>query len=226
MVSLILPHLSLSFCRQWLDGGSNAAVSQVHPSPQKDFSAYNNHQPKLTHLPNEHRTRSETRLIDDYQPGLHFNTRYGSRLVNGGGAPLSTNPIWSGQSSSTAGSQPNLLLHEMPVRTTYFPRQISPSNDRRMISAPVQHPLYASHPHEKSPTDKLQSAAQQAKRNRKQTAQSQYLDTNEFILRASNGQLLRPTPYPDRYASGAMKDHRPHSMNIIGSHGTMLDVYY
>jgi hypothetical protein len=153
---------------------------------------------------------------------MHLNPRYETRLVNGSGAPITTNPLWTTVSPAMAGSQPNLLSPEMP-----FYRQLSPQSERRIPSAPVQQQIYASYPDNKS-TAMIQEQENQQKRvlqqyDRKQKTQSDYLDTNEFILRASNGQPLRNAQYSSRQMPGVTRDYRPQSMNVNSS---MLDVYY
>ena len=190
----------------------------IHPSSRNEFSAYYNKPQHNHHGDNKHRTRSETRLLDDCPPA----TRYSSRLVNSNGTPISHNPLWTGQSPAMAGSQPNLLSPEYPLH-----RQKSPSNiDRRLPSAP----MYSSHIIERPIATRSQAAPNPGKRsgqgNRKQTAQSQYLDTNEFILRASHDQPLRNDPYAGRYGSALIHENRPHSININDNHAPMLDVYY
>jgi hypothetical protein len=224
--------------------GANNAPQQQSTSTKEEFSAY--HNVKNHRAPNEHRTSSESRLIDDYKPGSHILDRYSSRPLHEKDAHIDKHSLWTGRSPITAGSQPNLLLRETPVRSKHLSRHVSPPNDRRLHGAPVQHAIYASHLHDKPMGTRLQQTSnnnnnnnnnnQQQQRwqtpmvsaqtNRQQAAQSQYLDTNEFILRASHGQPLRSTQYPGRYASGALKDHRPQSMNVHASHNTMLDVYY
>jgi hypothetical protein len=178
-------------------------------------------------LQNGNRTRSETRLYYDQQPNMHLSPRYESRLPNGSGAPITTNPLWSAASPSTAGSQPNLLSHQALVDSTPMYHQLTPKMEKRVPSAPLQIPLYGSYPDSRletrtHPQDNQQkrSVPAQHQPNKKQVTQSQYLDTNEFILRASNGQPLRNPQYPNRHV---LRDYRPHSM---AGNGTMFDVYY
>jgi hypothetical protein len=160
---------------------------------------------------------------------MHLGPRYENRLVKGSGAPITTNPLWTAVSPSLAGSQPNLLSYQSSVDLAPLRQQLS-SQMEKPIPAPSQQPLYASYPDNKpgmitqqqeNPQKRLISGQHQP--NRKKATQSQYLDTNEFILRASNGQPLRNAPYPNRHVS---KDFRPQSMNVNGTGGTMLDVYY
>jgi len=174
-------------------------------------------------MQNGHRTPSETRLHYDEQPNMHLSPRYESRLVNGSGIPITTNPLWTSPSSLVAGSQPNLLLNQNYIESIPLPRQLSPQMRRRMPSTPLQTPLYASYSDDRSEmmaSKQKKTTPAQHQLNRKQTTQSQYFDTNEFILRASNGQPLRNHKDPERHIS---KEYRPHSMNVNGS---LLDVYY
>jgi len=158
---------------------------------------------------------------------MHLSPHYESRLANGTGAPITTNPLWTAPSPNMAGSQPNLLSHQSLVDSTPLYHQLTPKMEKRMPSAPLQHPFYGSYPDSKpemktrqQDNQQRRSAPVQHQPNKKQIAQSQYLDTNEFILRASNGQPLRHAQYPNRHV---LRDYRPHSM--IGN-GTMFDVYY
>jgi hypothetical protein len=105
-----------------------------------------------------------------------------------------------------------------------------------MTSVPLQHPLYASYPNNKSSLTIQQQQADQQKRpapappptnlNKRQTTQLQYLDTNEFILRASDEQSIKNSQYSSRPVTGVSRDYRPHSITINGNDSTMLDVYY
>lgn len=174
-----------------------------------------NHQP----VEQKHRARSETRLLDDYpSSGTPMN-----HLRYGNGAPISHNPLWTGHSpSGMAGSQPNLL---------------SPSTPSYQQRSSSQHPMYSSHILERPAASRLQQSAAAAAANpgkqrhglsssgqinRKHNAQTQYFDTNEFILRPSRDQ-----PYPNRYSSSALlQEPRPRSMHMNGNPAAMLDVYY
>jgi hypothetical protein len=186
-------------------------------------------------MPNGHRTRSETNLHYDPQSRMHLSPRYESRLVNGSGAPISTNPLWTAASPKMIGSQPNLLVHESSILQEPVHRNLSPPSQRRMSSVPLQHPLYANHSSNKPLVITHQQENQQKRArplpapstsNKKQTTQSQYLDTKEFILRASNGALLKNSQYSSRPAPGVSRDHRPHSTDVNSNSDTMLDVYY
>jgi hypothetical protein len=196
-------------------------------SSRNDFYDYNNNNNNNNYhhrIQNGHRTRSETHLHYDQQPNMHLSPRYESRLINGSGAPITTNPVWTAPSSNMAGSEPNLLSPQSFIDSKPLHHQLSPQMERRM---PLQHTLYASYSDSKpeiitkqQEKPQKRSAPAQYQSNKKPTTQVQYLDTNEFILRASNGQPLRNNQYPDRHVS---RDYRPHSMNL---NGTMLDVYY
>ncbi|CAF3372455.1 unnamed protein product [Rotaria sp. Silwood1] len=193
---------------------------------------YNNNNNNNHFIQNKNRSRSEMRLDYDQQQqqNLHHNPFYESRLVKGSGAAITMNPIWSAQSPNMVSSQPNLLSDQNLIDSTAFHRQLSPQMEPRVSSIPIQQSLYASYPDNKSGMMRQQQENQQKRplptqhqSNRKQGAQSQYLDTNEFILRASNGQPLRHVQYPNRHIA---RDYRPHSMNDNGTNGVMLDVYY
>lgn len=157
----------------------------------------------------KHRARSETRLADHYAAaGLPMNNaRFGN------GAPVSTNPLWSGHSPVMIGSQPNLLSPSSP-----FHRHASPST-----SSP--HPMYSSHIMERPQVPRIQQTSANAGKSgplhRKQLAQSEYFDTNEFILRPSTDQM-----YPNRYSSTFLQGTRTHPTNMNNHQATMLDVYY
>ena len=158
---------------------------------------------------------------------MHLSPRYGSRLAPGSGVPITTNPLWTDSTPIVAGSQPNLLSYDRVVDSAPLYRQFSPQMERRIPSRPVQNALYGSYPDTKPEVKGQQqdhqpkrSSAAQHQLSRQQIAQSQYLDTNEFILRASNGQPLRNAQYSNRNVT---RDYRPHSMD---AHAVMLDVYY
>ncbi len=207
-------------------------ISQPNSSLRNDLNDDNNNNNNNNnhqHHPvqNGHRTRSETRLHYDQQMNMHLSPRYESRLANGSGAPIATNPLWTAPSPNMAGSQPNLLSYQNRIDSTPFHHHLSPQMERRTPSIALQHTLYASYPDNKpemmikqQESQQKRSAPAQRRSNKKQIAQSQYLDTNEFILRASNGQPLRNTQYPNRHAS---RDYRPHSMDVSVA---LLDVYY
>jgi hypothetical protein len=216
-------------------------ASQSNSSSRNDVNNHikHHHQPHNHHhhphqnfIQNGHRSRSETRLYydQDQQTNMHLSPRYESRLINGSGAPISTNPLWSAASPSMAGSQPNLLSPQSLADSTPLYHQRNSQMERQMSSTHLQHSLYASYPDNKpgmitqqQENQQKRLASGQQQHNRKQATQSQYLDTNEFILRASNGQPLRNAQHPNRQVS---RDYRPHSINLNGTDGTMLDVYY
>ncbi|CAF2529679.1 unnamed protein product [Rotaria sp. Silwood2] len=211
---------------------------QPNTSLKNELDAYY-HNTRYQHqqVPHGHRTRSETNLLYDPQPRMHLSPRYESRLVNGSGAPISTNPLWTAASPVMIGSQPNLLSYETPIVQAPHKHRLSPSTERRNTSAPLQHPLYASYPNNRpSVTTQLQESQQKrpgpapppppSNANRKQPTKLQYLDTNEFILRASDGQILNNSHYSNRPVAGISRDYRPHSINVNGHGSTMLDVYY
>ncbi len=205
-------------------------IAQSNLSSRNDVDDYNNKNNNNNNhhhhrIQNGHRVRSEIGLQYDQQPNMHLSPRYERRLVNGSGAPITTNPLWTAPSPNMVGSQPNLLSQNL-IDSTPLHRQLSPQIERRMPSIPLQNPLYASYPDNKpemmikqQENQQKRSAPVQHQSNKKQT-QPQYLDTNEFILRASNGQPLRNTQYQNRHVP---RDYRPHSMDV---NGTMLDVYY
>jgi len=212
---------------------------QSHSSSKNDLNDYyNNTHYQHQQMPGGCRTRSETNLHYDPQPGMHLSPRYESRLANGSGAPISTNPLWTSVTPTIIGSQPNLLTPQGSIVQAHVRRHLSPLTERRMTSVPLQHPLYASYPNNK-PSVIIQQQEHEQKRpapppppltptnsNKKQTTQLQYLDTHEFILRASDGQLLKNSQYPSRPTPGVSRDYRPHSINVNGNSSTMLDVYY
>ena len=106
------------------------------------------HQPQHF-IQNGNRSRSETRLYHDQQTNMHLSPRYENRLVNGSGAPISTNPLWTSVSPSLAGSQPNLLSHENFIDSAPLRHQRNSHIEKNMSSTPSQHPLYASYPDNK-----------------------------------------------------------------------------
>ena len=173
------------------------------------------------------------------RPGIHLSPRYDSRLANGSGAPIPTNPLWTAAAPTMAGSQPNLLSYQSDLSQPQYRRQyFSPTVDRQSTAVPLQHPIYSSYPNTKPTITKLNSdhplrrsgqapppSARSQDLYRKQTAQSQYFDTNEFILRASDGQQsLKHSQNINRPVSGPTTDYRQLSRDIHD--GTMLDVYY
>jgi hypothetical protein len=213
-------------------------LSQPKSSSKNDLdSYYNNTHYQHQQIPNGHRARSETNLHYELQRGMHLSPRYESRLANGSGAPISTNPLWTAVSPSMMGSQPNLLAYQSTKVQAPTHRQLSPPIERRMTSAPLQHPLYASYPNTR-PSITTQQQENQQKRpgpappppptnlTKRQATQLQYLDTNEFILRASEGQLMTTSQYSSRPAPVISRDYRPHSINMNENSNTMLDVYY
>jgi hypothetical protein len=218
------------------------SLHQSNSSSRNDLNAYynNTHYQRHQQIPNGHRTRSETSVHYESQPGMHLSPRYESRLASGSGAPISTNPLWTAVSPSMMGSQPNLLAYQSTKVQAPIHRQLSPPIERRMTSAPLQHPLYASYPNTR-PSITTQQQENQQKRpgpapppppppptnlTKRQATQLQYLDTNEFILRASEGQLMKNSQYSSRPAPVISRDYRPHSINMNENSNTMLDVYY
>ncbi|CAF3387861.1 unnamed protein product [Rotaria sp. Silwood1] len=217
-----------------------SSLPQPNSSLNNELDAYyHNTHYQHQQIPQEHRTRSETSLLYDPQPRMHLSPRYESRLANGSGAPLSTNPLWTATSPVMIGSQPNLLSHESSIIQPHHNHnhQLSPPIERRIPSAPLRHPLYASYPNNNKPSVVTQLQQYQQKRpvppppppsnsNKKQSTQLQYLDTNEFILRASDGQMLNSSNYSNRPVGGISRDYRPPSINVNGHGSTMFDVYY
>ncbi len=239
-IEMILINLSVVYRKLFSRNNNNNNYDLTNDVPQSNSSSRNdlvphhndNHHHHRYHnqngLQNGHRARSETGLYYDQQPNMYLSPRYESRLPNGSGAPITTNPLWSAASPSMAGSQPNLLSHQTLVDSTPLHHQLTPKMESRIPSAPLQHPLYGSYP-DSRPDMRTRQLDNQQKRsappvqhqsNKKQVTQSQYLDTNEFILRASNGQPLRNPQYPNRQV---LRDYRPHSMT---GNGAMFDVYY
>jgi hypothetical protein len=210
-------------------------MPQSNSSSRNDLDVYPNHNNNNHYhhyhqhpIQNGHRARSETRLHYDQQPDFQLNPHYEHHLVNGNRAPPLTNPLWNGPSPSMAGSQPNLLTQSF-FDSKPFHRQLSPQVDKQIPSTPLQRSLYASYPDNKLQMMTQQQENQQRRSvqaqhpsNRKQAAKSQYLDTNEFILRASNGQPLRNAQYHNQHISRS-REFRPHSMD---ANGALLDVYY
>ncbi|CAF3837727.1 unnamed protein product [Adineta steineri] len=206
-------------------------VLQSNSSSRNDVNIHhnnNNHYSSQYHLQNGHKTPSETRLYHDQQRNMYLSPHYEHRLVNGSGLPITTNPLWTSTSSLIAGSQPNLLSYQNGVDSTPFHRQSNAQMNGRLPPTNLQNSLYSSYPDNRSemliPKQKSSIPAQQQQQqqqlNRKQKTQSQYFETNEFILCPSDGQPLRHSQYPNRHIT---KDYRPHSMNV---NGTSLDVYY
>ena len=135
---------------------------QSHSSSRNDLNDYYN----TTHyqsqqLPAGNRTRSETNLHYDVQPGMHLSPRYESRLMNGSGTPFSTNPLWTSTTQANIGSQPNLLAYQGSIIQPQYRSHLSPSADRRMTSVPLQHPRYTNYPHNKPSTTSLQKENEQ-----------------------------------------------------------------
>jgi hypothetical protein len=227
------------FYRKLFTRNNNYELSNNLPhqnsSTRNNLDAYYKNTHYKHQMPNGNRTRSETNLYYDAQSRMHLSPRYESRLVNGSGAPISTNPLWTAASPKMIGSQPNLLAHETSILQEPVHRNLSPPTQRRMTSVPLQHPLYANHSSNK-PSLITQQQENQQKRpgplpiapssNKKQTTQLQYLDTNEFILRASNGALLKNSQYSGRPAPGVSRENRTHSSDVNSNSNTMLDVYY
>ncbi|CAF1238378.1 unnamed protein product [Adineta ricciae] len=206
---------------------------------QNDLNAYYNntryHQQQQLQKPNEVRARSETNLHIQPPHGIHLSPRYESRLANGSGAPIPTNPLWMSTSPTTVGSQPNLLTNHSPTLQAPLYRMLSPPIERRMAPIPLQHPLYAAHPNTKSsvtyyqresPQKRYEQSIPSAYISKQQTPPFKYFDTNEFILRASNGNLLNNYQQPARPLSGPSRDHIFQSNNVNTNSNTMLDVYY
>jgi hypothetical protein len=216
------------------------SLHQSNSSSRNDLNAYynNTHYQRHQQIPNGHRTRSETSVHYESQPGMHLSPRYESRLASGSGAPISTNPLWTGAASAMVSSQPNLLAPQGPIVQKPIHRRLSPPTERRMTAVPLQHPLYSSHPNNKPSIPTKQNENQQkrpgpapppppSQSNKKQTTQLKYLDTNEFILRASDGQLLKNSQYSNRLAPPvASRNYKPHPIHVNGNSSTMLDVYY
>ncbi|CAF3319133.1 unnamed protein product [Rotaria socialis] len=224
-------------------------LPQQNPALKNELNAYyHNAHYQQRQMPYGNRTRSETNLLYEPQPRMHLSPRYESRLVNGSGAPISTNPLWAASSPIMIGSQPNLLSYQSCITPAphYYQQQqhqLSSPLEQRITSAPLQHPLYASYPnnnaaimtrlHENQMKRPVVSAPppppphlQPSHLNRKQTTQSQFLDTNEFILRASDGSLMSSSQYSIRPVTGVSRNHRPHSINVNDHDNSMLDVYY
>ena len=112
---------------------------------------------------------------------------------------------------------------------------LSPPAERRMDPIPLQHPLYAGHQNPKSsatyyqhesPQKRFEQSTPSTYISKQQTPPFKYFDTNEFILRASNGNLLNNYQQPARPLSGPSRDHIFQSNNVNTNSNTMLDVYY
>lgn len=141
-------------------------------------------------------------------------------------------------SPSAVGSQPNLLCNDRTDLRSSYEHTFSPPNPRRLALHPLQHPSYSNHPTAKpnftktSPNHQPQRpvvvppATSLQEPNRRKTVQPQYFDTNEFILRASNGQYFNNMPSPQRTTARPTRDYRPHSIDMNHHTNTMLDVYY
>ena len=173
--------------------------------------------------------------------GIHLSPRYEGRVLNGGGGPIPTNPLWSAGVSSMAGSQPNLLSYQADASQSSHRQYLSPTVDRRITVVPLQHPLYSSYPNTKPAVIKLQAehplkrsgrappppAPRSPELYKKQTAKSQYFDTNEFILRASDDQQSsKHSQNFSRPVSGPSRDYRHLSRDASIDGDAMLDVYY
>ena len=233
--------LSFDLIRKFFGLHNNRELSnsyhQSHASSKNDLNEYyNNTHYQSQQIPTGSRTRSETNLHHVSQSGMHLSPRYENRLINGSGIPISTNPLWTSPTPAYIGSQPNLLSTHAPI-IQRSRQHVSPSAERRMASMPLQHPLYASYPNNK-PTIISQQKENHHKRPgpppppppsnayKKQPVPLQYLDSQGFILRASDGQLMNNSQYSNRLPSGVSRDYRPHSMNVHAGSTTMLDVYY
>ena len=205
-------------------------VQRLDPPARHDLDNYYNKAHRQA--PSAHRARSETNLHYSSQAALHLSPRYESRLASGSGIPISTNPLWSPTTTVTVGSQPNLLTQteSHPRETVHY--HFSPTTERRMTSVPLQHPLYASYPNNK-PT--VHTRADHSHKRpapplptvdstKKLAPKIQYLDTNEFILRASDGPPTKNSQYTSRPATETTRDNRSNATHTHGN--TMLDVYY
>ena len=212
------------------------SLPQPNSALKNDLDTYyRNTHCQYQQLPYGHRTRSEINLFQDSPARMHLSPRYESRLVNGSGAPISTNPVWTAASSSVTGSQPNLLVDHGPLYRVHHRRLYMP-NEPRMTSAPLQHPRFANYTTNK-PAASTQLLGNQrqwnapiqspplstSQSNRKHNSQFEYFDTNEFILRASNGQLSNSSQSSNRPLTDKS---RPSSINVNSHSHTMLDVYY
>lgn len=186
---------------------SSSFRNDLEPHPENGHHLY---------IQNGHKGPSERYLRHDRRHQTHAHPTNVSDL------PITTSPLWSTSSPLIAGSQPNLAFNKPATDFPPFHRRFIPRANAE-ANAHLRNPLYASTPDNRSDLlsfhQRKPSTAQQHL-IRKQKTQSQYFDTNEFILCASNGQPLRHGHRPDRQAS---RDHRPHSMNVNGS---ALDVYY
>ncbi|UJR35274.1 hypothetical protein I4U23_028038 [Adineta vaga] len=216
--------------------------SYQNSSLKNDLNSYYNdtHYHKHRHYqqhqkPNDNRTRSETHLHIEPQHGMHLSPRYESRLANGSGAPIPTNPLWAATPPAMIGSQPNLLTNHSPTLQAPLHRMLSPPIERRMTSMPLQHPLYAIHPTNRSsitnhkienPQRRPEQLPTSANINKKQTPPYKYFNTNEFILRASNGNLINHSQYSNRPATSPSQEYRLQPIHINPNSNTMLDVYY
>lgn len=188
----------------------------THTNPSTHHHHHHQHQYRIQH---GQRTHSETHLYHETEPLMHLSPHYGSRIINGGGAPISTNPLWTRTSSNTTGgSQPNLLSSSLADSSPCY-YHFSPKMNSRIPSNSMQNNIYGSYPDNKSDLavkqkenqSKRSAPVQQYRSNKKQITRSQDLDTNEFILRASNDQPLRNNQYQNRNIS---RDYRPHSVNV------------
>ena len=204
-------------------------LSQTNVSSKNDLDIYNNNINNNNNHSNhsQYRARSDNRAYYDQQPHMQHNFFYEHRHVNATSAPTTTNPLWTPSSSALIGSQPNLLSQQNYANSTALHRHLNPQARTRISSTPLQNSPYTSYPDNKlgmmtkgQETKQKRIVQAQRQSNRTRMAESQYLDTNEFILRASNGQPLRNIPYPDPHAS---REYRSHSMN---TDGLVFDVYY
>ena len=170
-----------------------------------------------------------------------LSPRYESRLANGSGAPIPTNPLWIGMTPSMAGSQPNLLSPQTSSFQHPLSRHLSPAIPRRSVDVPLEHPLYAMHQDNRlaiprhtpiisikrpAPAPPLSSSEIHENTQRRQTSHFPYFNANEFILRASDNQILKNLPNSNRPISELTKDHGLPLRNSISHSTTMLDVYY
>lgn len=185
------------------------------------------------------RNGSEPRSDFGLRPGMHLSPRYENPFNSRSGAPIPTNPVWTGPGTNISGSQPNLLSPDSSFPTPVY-RHLSPQVPRRVTDVPLQHPLYAMQQNNRqlngkpfvlnpskrpAPAPPIRTSPNEYP-NRRQTAHYPYFQSNEFILRASDNQIFKDNDQSDRQTSDPSKDFVIPMKSTHAHSSTMLDVYY
>ena len=180
---------------------------------------------------------SETDLRYDSQPVLSRSARDSNWPFNGNGAPISNNPLWT---PPVLGSQPNLLS---PTSSNVYDghrSHLSSQFTRPMVSVPSHQSYYPNYSNNKPSKVLIQKenmqrrpgppppppSNQSANLQKKRSTTLPYPDMQGFILRPSDGPIVKNQPYNQRFVPNAARDYRPQSINVNGNNNSMLDVYY